>query len=127
MSAKKLVGFLIPLKAISPRNLTSLGLVAVFFAVYVICGGKIQSVPRVPVGKSFGGVRSSGNYSVTGDVQNPSTPRKLKNNTVNKRYKPPVPVVSKERVNKSRPEEQEGGSLQSFQDRINNIGRGNKR
>lgn len=118
MSAKKLVGFLVPLKAISPRNLTSLGLVAVFFAVYVICGGKIQSVPKVPVGKSFGGVQSS-----SSNLQNLPTRQNQnsKASPINRRHTPPA---GKKKPTERKPQEKESGSLKTFRERINNIGRG---
>lgn len=47
---KNIVSAIIPLKAISPRNLTSLLLVGLFFAVYVIAGGKIGPAPKVKAG-----------------------------------------------------------------------------
>ena len=43
MSVKNVIGFLLPLKAFSPRNLTSFGLVALFCFVYVLAGGKFET------------------------------------------------------------------------------------
>ncbi len=50
----KILNVIVPLKAVSPRNLTSLLLVAIFFAVYVLSGGRIKSVPKVELGRGFG-------------------------------------------------------------------------
>lgn len=51
---KRVLGFLLMKPAMSSRNLTSLGLVAMFFAVYVLAGGTVSPVPKVAVNQSFG-------------------------------------------------------------------------
>lgn len=56
MNAKKVVSFLLLRPAFTGRNVTSLGLVAVFFAVYVAAGGKVTTVPKMNAGASFGSV-----------------------------------------------------------------------
>jgi hypothetical protein len=114
MSVKKFVGFLLPLKAVSPRNFTSLALVAIFFAIYVLSGGKIQSAPKVSPGGSFGGVRSSKPVAVTGDVAKPE-----KETVATKtRVKSPKVEPKKESA-----DAEKDGAFQDFQNRINRIGR----
>lgn len=53
----KLKGLLLVRPAISSRNLTSLALVVLFFGVYIASGGKIDYVPDVEPGSSFGSVK----------------------------------------------------------------------
>lgn len=67
MGVKKFVNFIIPLRAMSPRNLTSLGLVALFFAIYVLSGGKVQSIPKSQDFQSFG--MPNNKIKTTGDVR----------------------------------------------------------
>lgn len=43
MSVKGVVNFLLPLKALSPRNMISFGLVGLFCFVYVLAGGKFET------------------------------------------------------------------------------------
>ena len=59
MKAKKVVEFLILKPAFTSRNLSSLGLVAIFFLVYWLAGGKVD-IPNVKQGSNFGSVTSSG-------------------------------------------------------------------
>ena len=58
MKGKKIVEFLILKPAFTSRNLSSLGLVAIFFLVYWLAGGKV-AVPNVKQGSNFGSVTSS--------------------------------------------------------------------
>lgn len=55
MNAKRIVGFLLMRPAFTQRNLTSIGLVAVFFFVYVLMGGKVTTeLPKAPKEGVFG-------------------------------------------------------------------------
>jgi hypothetical protein len=55
MNAKKVVGFLFMAPAFTQRNLTSVGLVVLFFVVYVLMGGKITTqLPQVSKEGVFG-------------------------------------------------------------------------
>lgn len=56
---KRILGFLLLKPAISSRNLTSLGLVAIFFGVYVAAGGKIQGLPVIEDGSGFGAIEKT--------------------------------------------------------------------
>jgi len=56
MAVKKIIDFLILRPAFSSKNVSSLGLVALFFAIYVFAGGKVAWVPKVGQGDSFGTV-----------------------------------------------------------------------
>ncbi len=58
MNVNKVVSFLLLRPAFTGRNVTSLGLVALFFAVYVAAGGKITTVPTMKTGGSFGSVEN---------------------------------------------------------------------
>ncbi len=61
MSAKKVAGFLLCRSAFTQRNATSILLVALFFAVYVMAGGKVTTkLPSMPSGAAggFGGIGS---------------------------------------------------------------------
>ena len=79
MSVKKVVGFLLPLKAFSPRNLTSFGLVALFCFVYVLAGGKFETknldeIRRASINSSGFNVPTSttkNQIKITGDVKRP--------------------------------------------------------
>ena len=79
MSVKKVVGFLLPLKAFSPRNLTSFGLVALFCFVYVLAGGKFETknldeIRRASINSSGFNVPTSATKNqikITGDVKRP--------------------------------------------------------
>lgn len=55
MKGKKVLDFLILKPAFTSRNLTSLGLVGIFFLVYILAGGRI-TVPDVKQGANFGSV-----------------------------------------------------------------------
>jgi hypothetical protein len=56
MSAKKVVGFLLCRSAFTQRNATSLVLVVLFFAVYVLAGGKVTTdLPKIYKTGAFGG------------------------------------------------------------------------
>ena len=54
MDKKKVISFLLLRPAFTMRNLTSIGLVAIFFAIYVLAGGKVSLMPAVPRGQGFG-------------------------------------------------------------------------
>lgn len=77
MSVKKVIGFLLPLKAFSPRNLTSFGLVALFCFVYVLAGGKFETknlaeIRRASLNSSGFQVPTSAaknQIKITGDVK----------------------------------------------------------
>ncbi|MCB0344389.1 MAG: hypothetical protein KDD66_04705 [Bdellovibrionales bacterium] len=71
MKVNKVVSFLLLRPAFTGRNVTSLGLVAVFFMVYVLAGGKITTVPTMKPGGSFGSVESAGSPALPGTQQNP--------------------------------------------------------
>ncbi len=78
MTVKKVVEFLLLRPAITKRNLTSLGLVAVFLCVYVAAGGKVTiEPPKIKPGAGFGTVDTGKNAPVvTGDIQaDPSSTR----------------------------------------------------
>lgn len=56
MKGRKVVDFIVLRSAFSQRNVTSLLLVGVFFAVYVMSGGKVTtSLPQIKDTNSFGG------------------------------------------------------------------------
>lgn len=61
MNAKRVVNFLILRSAFTQRNMTSLLLVGIFFAVYVLSGGKVTvtKLPNIKAGESFGSVTAS--------------------------------------------------------------------
>ncbi|HMO19058.1 MAG TPA: hypothetical protein PKA63_13205 [Oligoflexia bacterium] len=55
--AKKVLGFLVCAPAFTKRNMTSMALVGVFFFVYILAGGKIDTqLPSNTRGGAFGGV-----------------------------------------------------------------------
>jgi len=59
MRGKQVVDFLILRSAFTRRNFTSLFLVGVFFAVYVLSGGKVTTkLPKMKETGSFGNVES---------------------------------------------------------------------
>lgn len=68
--AKQIVSFLLLLPVFNSRNITSIGLVAIFFLVYLQSGGKITTMPRVQNNGTFGGtiVSPKGDFRLTGDV-----------------------------------------------------------
>ncbi|MBL7663137.1 hypothetical protein JNK13_10345 [bacterium] len=77
MDKKKVVDIVLMKPAFSMRNLTSLLLVAFFFGVYAMAGGKVTSIPRVKTGGEFGTVRStpnldSGTQAVVTDNKKPA-------------------------------------------------------
>ncbi|MDR2338333.1 MAG: hypothetical protein LBE20_06815 [Deltaproteobacteria bacterium] len=49
MNVKKIINFIVPLRIFSSRNLSSLGLVFLFFLIYILCGGKIEIQPLTAV------------------------------------------------------------------------------
>ncbi len=54
---KEIAKFLVCAPAFSQRNITSIGLVVIFFLVYVMAGGKVTtSLPKMPSSKSAFGV-----------------------------------------------------------------------
>lgn len=53
---KQVVGFLLLKGAFTSRNITSIGLVLLFFGIYVASGGKLASLPNVSSTNQFGGV-----------------------------------------------------------------------
>lgn len=57
---KKVIGFIFLKSAFTSRNLTSLGLVAIFLGIYMASGGKIATLPSVQAGGNFGGIKNSG-------------------------------------------------------------------
>lgn len=63
MRYSKIFNFLLFGSAMSSRNLTSLALVAIFFAVYVAAGGKISSIPKVKRGDGFGSVETADTFT----------------------------------------------------------------
>lgn len=72
MDKKKIVEFLILRPAFTIRNFTSIGLVLVFFGIYVLAGGKVTLIPKDPTGENFGSVSSAGRPApvnrISGDV-----------------------------------------------------------
>jgi hypothetical protein len=57
MNARKVANFLFLRSAFTQRNFTSLLLVAIFFAVYLLSGGTIStSIPRLPDSTAFGNI-----------------------------------------------------------------------
>lgn len=60
MEKKKIADFLLMRPMFTVRNVTSIGLVAVFFCVYIMAGGKITTIPNIERDQNFGGVRRSG-------------------------------------------------------------------
>ena len=70
---KKALGFLMLKPAVSSRNLTSIGLVAAFFGVYLAAGGRIAALPNVQSGDGFGAVKTDRPPAAA--TQNPSNTR----------------------------------------------------
>ena len=69
MKGKKLLEFLILKPAFSSRNLSSLGLVLLFFIIYWLAGGKV-TIPDVKQGSNFGSVtRAERNRQVEQQVE----------------------------------------------------------
>ena len=58
MKTNKFIQFLLLKPVFSSRNLTSIALVALFVAVYVLAGGKITTVPKVSNSNAFGGIET---------------------------------------------------------------------
>ena len=58
-TVKKVAGFLFLKPAMTTRNATSFGLVGLFIVVYIAAGGKIDWVPNVRPGDSFGSVQGA--------------------------------------------------------------------
>ena len=59
MKIKKFANFIVPLHIFSSRNMSSLGLVALFFLFYIIAGGSIgtenlKSIKNSKANKNFG-------------------------------------------------------------------------
>ena len=55
MNAKKVAGFFLMKPAFTQRNITSVGLVALFFVVYILMGGKVTTeLPKVNKSGAFG-------------------------------------------------------------------------
>ena len=61
MNAKKVVGFLLCQSAFTRRNISSMALVAIFFAVYLLAGGKVSTT--LPQLKNAAGL-APGNYGL---------------------------------------------------------------
>ncbi len=74
MKAKKVLDFLILRPAFSSRNLTSILLVALFFGVYVLAGGKV-TMPNVKQGQNFGSISKPGAPANTADANRVAEPR----------------------------------------------------
>lgn len=56
-TAKKVLGFLFFRSAFTQRNVTSIGLVILFFVIYVLAGGKIDAIPKIQTDPgTFGGI-----------------------------------------------------------------------
>lgn len=92
MNAKKVVNFLVLRPAFTSRNLTSIGLVVLFFLIYVLSGGKVTWAPNMKSARDagFGGVTDpgaatplrqnelpvranvAGSERITGDIAEPS-------------------------------------------------------
>lgn len=82
MEGRKLRDLLLLKPAISVRNLTSLGLVFLFFGVYVASGGKVTTTPSVKPGGGFGGLEESSQpINVRGDVLPRAVETAPRNNT----------------------------------------------
>ena len=69
LTTKKVLGVFVPLKAISSRNLTSMGLVLFFFFVYWASGGKVTAVPKIDRGSGFGSANASAPIRLRGDLE----------------------------------------------------------
>ena len=71
MNAKKVLSFLVCSSAFTKHNIASVGLVLIFFFVYILAGGKIESkLPTAKQAGAFGGVSTSnvGSKEVLGIV-----------------------------------------------------------
>jgi hypothetical protein len=58
MKGKKIIEFLVLKPAFTSRNISSLGLVVIFFIVYWLAGGKVV-IPNVKQGSNFGSVNKT--------------------------------------------------------------------
>ncbi len=54
MNARKIAGFLLCESAFTKRNISSILLVALFFAVYLLAGGKVSTLPKLKETSGFG-------------------------------------------------------------------------
>ena len=67
MNSKKVLGFIFCSSAFTKRNFSSMILVGMFFLVYILAGGKIDTkLPKPTQGGAFGGVDDIGSE---GDVR----------------------------------------------------------
>ncbi|MCB0358084.1 MAG: hypothetical protein KDD44_00555 [Bdellovibrionales bacterium] len=73
MKARQVVDFLLLRPAFNARNVTSIGLVGLFFAVYVLAGGKISAVPKIQSPDQFGGISSPAPSTVSDSIRNSNT------------------------------------------------------
>jgi hypothetical protein len=117
--SKRILSFLLLKPAISSRNLTSLGLVGIFFGVYVAAGGKIEGLPAVQEGASgFGAVHSSAVPPLEQDIAEAPTPApgldtsRLQFGKKGEKGQPAAEVESKPA----------SGGLDSLTDRLNKVG-----
>lgn len=81
MNAKKIAGFFLMKPAFTQRNITSIGLVGLFFVVYILMGGKVTTeLPKMNKGGAFGsgaveGFINSGKTKAAATKSTPSTQR----------------------------------------------------
>ena len=115
MNGRRVVDFIVLRSAFSQRNVTSLLLVGVFFAVYVLSGGKITtSIPHMKDANGFG----DAGLSDTSGTSSTSTPdhslqvlgvtstaeQQARQETVNKRgrlFDPEIDAVKEGEVDKN--------------------------
>ena len=116
---KRILSFLLLKPAISSRNLTSLGLVGIFFGVYVAAGGKIEGLPAVQEGASGFGALQSGSAPalVQDEVETPAAGPGLDTSRLQfgKKGESAQPAAEAE------PKPASGG-LDSLTDRLNKVG-----
>lgn len=84
MRAKKIINFLILRPAFTSRNMSSLGLVALFFALYILAGGKVTWIPDIKAGQGFGTVNRSSVTSQPSMDEAPTMPNVMNSADVQK-------------------------------------------
>ncbi len=123
---KRILGFLLLKPAISSRNLTSLGLVGIFFGVYVAAGGKLEGLPAVQTeGGGFGAVHNGAPAVVEHNEQQeaPAAAPGLDTSRLQFGNKKGESGSASTKLEDAKPN---SGGLDSLTDRLNKVGAGRK-
>ena len=114
MKGRKVVDFIVLRSAFSQRNVTSMLLVGVFFAVYVLSGGKVTtSLPQMKDANAFGGASTGDEIAPAKTTPDKSlqvlgvtatSEQQAREETVNKRgrlFDPDIDTVKEGEVDKN--------------------------